>query len=116
MENGVTWCVRSTMRTSGMIEYITPRQSATESSTKPKSVMNTIVGGYFCAFSGTPFLASCARSGDLVPARNTRTTASATICVRFNEFQYPDFIGHDSKQDKSCLKARTITLPAAHVL
>ena len=39
------------MRTSGMMEYITPRQSATESSTTPKSVMNTIVGGYFCAGS-----------------------------------------------------------------
>src|ERR1700722_20886343 len=37
------------MRTSGMIEYITPLQGATESSTTPKSVINTIVGGYFCA-------------------------------------------------------------------
>src|SRR5579872_1211723 len=35
------------MRTSGMIEYITPRQIATESSTTPKSVMKTIVCGYF---------------------------------------------------------------------
>ena len=35
------------MRTSGMIEYITPLQIATESSTTPKSVMKTIVGGYF---------------------------------------------------------------------
>src|SRR5215469_15535457 len=34
------------MRTSGIIPYITPRQIATESSTTPKSVMNTIVGGY----------------------------------------------------------------------
>jgi hypothetical protein len=47
MEKGVTWCVRSTMRTSGMMEYITPRQIATESSTVPKSVMKTMVGGYF---------------------------------------------------------------------
>src|SRR5579862_2913950 len=39
------------MRTSGMTEYITPRHSATESSTTPKSVMNTIVGGYFCTVS-----------------------------------------------------------------
>jgi hypothetical protein len=30
-----------------MIEYITPRQIATESSTTPKSVMKTIVCGYF---------------------------------------------------------------------
>ena len=29
------------------MEYITPRQIATESSTTPKSVMNTMVGGYF---------------------------------------------------------------------
>ena len=35
------------MRTSGMIEYITPRQMATESSTTPKSVMKTMVCGYF---------------------------------------------------------------------
>src|SRR5689334_954591 len=34
-----------------MIEYITPRQIATESSTMPKSVMNTIVGGYFWLLS-----------------------------------------------------------------
>ena len=30
------------MRTSGMMPYITPRQIATESSTTPKSVMNTM--------------------------------------------------------------------------
>jgi hypothetical protein len=32
------------MRTSGEIEYITPLQIATESSTVPKSVMKTMVG------------------------------------------------------------------------
>ena len=32
------------MRSSGAIEYITPLQSATESSTTPKSVMKTTVG------------------------------------------------------------------------
>src|SRR5579862_1784050 len=37
------------MRTDGITPYITPRQSATESSTTPKSVMNTIVGGYFAS-------------------------------------------------------------------
>jgi hypothetical protein len=31
--------------------YITPRQIATESSTIPKSVMNTMLGGYFWADS-----------------------------------------------------------------
>src|ERR1700756_3956865 len=39
------------MRTSGMIPYITPRQIATESSSVPKSVMNTMVGGYVFAAS-----------------------------------------------------------------
>ena len=39
------------MRASGAIEYITPLQMATESSTVPKSLMNTIVGGYFSACS-----------------------------------------------------------------
>jgi hypothetical protein len=34
-----------------MTEYITPRQIATESSTTPKSVMKTMVGGYFWAAS-----------------------------------------------------------------
>src|SRR5258708_7669728 len=37
------------MRTSGMMEYMTPRQMATASSRTPKSVMKTMVGGYFCA-------------------------------------------------------------------
>jgi hypothetical protein len=32
------------MRTSGTMEYITPLQIATESSTVPKSVMKTMVG------------------------------------------------------------------------
>ena len=45
MENGVTWWVRSTMRSSGAMEYITPLQRATESSTTPKSVMKTTVDG-----------------------------------------------------------------------
>src|SRR5882724_7184711 len=45
MENGVTWCVRSTMRRFGVIPYMTPLQRATESSTVPKSVMKTTVGG-----------------------------------------------------------------------
>src|SRR5579864_4151219 len=35
------------MRTSGMMEYITPLQIGTESSTVPKSVIKTMVGGYF---------------------------------------------------------------------
>src|SRR5260370_36300203 len=37
------------MRTSGITEFITPRQMATESSSMPKSVMKTIVGGYVLA-------------------------------------------------------------------
>ena len=45
MENGVTSCVRSTIRKSGAIVYITPLHRATESSTTPKSLMNTTVGG-----------------------------------------------------------------------
>ena len=35
------------MRNSGAMEYITPLQSATESSTTPKSVIKTTVGGAF---------------------------------------------------------------------
>ncbi len=35
------------MRNSGAMEYITPLHRATESSTTPKSVMNTTVGGAF---------------------------------------------------------------------
>src|ERR1700704_906231 len=34
------------MRRFGVMPYITPRQRATESSTVPKSVMKTTVGGY----------------------------------------------------------------------
>src|SRR5690242_5900098 len=37
------------MRNSGAMEYITPLHRATESSTMPKSVMNTTVGGAFGA-------------------------------------------------------------------
>src|SRR5271155_5393394 len=50
MGNGVTWWVRSTIRNSGAMEYITPLQMATESSIVPKSVMNTTVGGPAEAF------------------------------------------------------------------
>src|SRR5882724_1232270 len=103
------------MRTSGMIEYITPRHSATESSTTPKSVINTIVGGYFCALSAAPFLASCATSGDLA-IRNNRTTTGATIRLPANQIQRSAFMGHNSNQDKSRLKARTVTFRAAHGL
>src|SRR6266436_182185 len=71
MENGVTWCVRSTMRTSGMIPYITPRQIATESSSTPKSVMNTMVGGYFCVAS----FAAHAPDGEIVSTRIASVTA-----------------------------------------
>src|SRR5579863_7553794 len=82
IENGVTSCVKSTIRTSGIIPYITPRHSATESSTTPKSVIKTIVGGYFRAASlpapGSPFLAFCAKSKDVVAGRNERNTPIAT--------------------------------------
>src|SRR6201987_3473538 len=49
MGKGVAWCERSRMRKSGNIEDITPLQIGTEPSTGPKSVMNTMVGGYFAA-------------------------------------------------------------------
>ena len=39
------------MRTLGMTEYITPLQMGTESSTVPKSVIKTIVGGYFWSWA-----------------------------------------------------------------
>ena len=45
IEKALTWCVRSTMRRLGAMPYMTPLQSATESSTMPKSVMKTTVGG-----------------------------------------------------------------------
>src|SRR5579864_6698833 len=61
------------MRTSGMIPYITPRQIATESSSTPKSVMNTMVGGYLCAVS----LAAHAPEGESVSTRIASVTAMA---------------------------------------
>src|SRR5579864_2368915 len=76
MENARTWCVRSTMRTSGMMEYITPRQMATESSNTPKSVMKTIVGGYFCATS---------LAGAVMSMFDSNASASANRNVRRNQ-------------------------------
>src|SRR5579872_3128038 len=70
MEKGMTSCVRSTTRTSGITEYITPRQIATESSTTPKSVINTIVGGYFC-------VGSLASTGCATAVSRKRTTLTA---------------------------------------
>src|SRR5215469_1104552 len=80
MENGVTWCVRSTMRTSGAIPYITPRQIATESSTTPKSVINTIVGGYF----------SAARLAEGMLTSRTSITATATVFPTLNRIESID--------------------------
>src|ERR1700723_2195777 len=61
------------MRTSGMIEYITPLQIATESSTTPKSVMNTIVCGYF---------AFCAPANGECPSSSSTTTTMASPLPR----------------------------------
>src|SRR5215831_8614850 len=69
------------MRTSGMIPYITPRQIATESSTTPKSVMKTMVGGYFCV----PSLPAHRRDGTAtarVSARTKRMAARNSIVFR----------------------------------
>src|SRR5450432_2975589 len=76
IENGVTWWVRSTIRTSGATEYITPLQRATESSTTPKSVMKTMVGGYLLA-------ASCATA--LIPNDRSKINAGRyheNLCLR----------------------------------
>src|SRR5579864_3224743 len=54
-----------------MMPYITPRQIATESSSTPKSVMKTMVGGYFCAAS----FAAQAPEGESVSKRITSVTA-----------------------------------------
>src|ERR1700721_1960470 len=61
------------MRTSGMIEYITPLQIATESATPPKSVMNTIVCGYF---------AFCAPANGEGPSSSTTSTTMASPLPR----------------------------------
>ena len=57
------------MRNSGAIEYITPLQRATESSTTPKSVMKTTVGGAFdpasCALA-TPTMLTSSRTSAAV--------------------------------------------------
>src|SRR5215472_5947522 len=62
------------MRTVGMIEYITPRQIATASSNTPKSVMKTIVGGYF-----SPGSALAARTNEADSARSTMKAAGAAL-------------------------------------
>jgi hypothetical protein len=60
--------------------YITPRQMATESSTTPKSVMNTIVGGYFWPDS------VAARDGAGAAIRR-KNTAARTIARRGERFR-----------------------------
>src|ERR1700733_1848480 len=87
MENGVTSWVRSTIRTVGMMPYITPRHSATESSTKPKSVMNTIVGGYFSADS-VAAQDGTARISKIITAKTIRTRAEPV------HFRSHTVIGH----------------------
>src|SRR5436190_21867015 len=61
------------MRTSGMTEYITPRQMATESSSVPKSVMKTMVGAYF--------LARWAAMGTVRAAHSHASTSATSIHV-----------------------------------
>src|SRR4029077_10874633 len=61
------------MRTSGMTEYITPRQMATESSSTPKSVMKTMVGAYF--------LARWAGMGTVRAAHNNASRSATLINV-----------------------------------
>src|SRR6516225_6983651 len=107
MENGVTWWDRSTMRTTGRIEYITPLQMVTESSTVPKSVMKTMVGGYLgtgapCAHAHRPRASrkertrtsSCLRGSPVSMARNS---SRLSLVCKF-EFQNPvsDFLSADS--------------------
>src|SRR5215472_8430252 len=69
------------MRTSGIIPYITPRQIATESSTTPKSVMKTMVGGYFCVPSLAARTCGDTTNGK-VSARTKRTPARNPIAFR----------------------------------
>src|SRR5215469_12769566 len=80
------------MRTSGMMPYITPRHSATESSTRPKSVMNTIVGGYFPSASAARELA------EAIANRNNNNTLAArlprkTLCLKTHDDD-DEFIFH----------------------
>src|SRR5215472_833834 len=79
------------MRTSGMMPYITPRHSATESSTRPKFVMNTIVGGYFPSASAArePAEAIANRNNNTLAARLTRTA----LCLRTHDDD-DEFIFH----------------------
>src|SRR5579864_5983227 len=71
------------MRTSGMMPYITPRQMATESSTTPKSVMNTIVGGYFCAASAAQTRTGTAASTNIArPHKAPAILVLAAVPVR----------------------------------
>src|SRR5215469_16315728 len=80
------------MRTSGMMPYITPRHSATESSTRPKSVMNTIVGGYFPSASAARELA-----GGITNRNNNHTLAARlprkTFCLKTHDDD-DEFIFH----------------------
>ena len=64
------------MRTSGMMEYITPRHRATESSTTPKSVMKTMVCGYF---------ADCALVSVAETSSSTITNPDRRSCLRRDE-------------------------------
>ena len=72
------------MRSSGAIEYITPLQSATESSTTPKSVMKTTVGG-----AGAGGLGADCPAGEQNrrknPSRNVRQATGGIVCLRIGK-------------------------------
>src|SRR6476646_9043258 len=96
------------MRTSGRMPYITPRQIATESSSTPKSVMKTIVGGYFCV----PSFAAQAWTGT---ADNSTTSARIEITARNtspqqrNEEFIPSFLGLESVVSRPMSRVRPPT-------
>src|SRR6266550_2241384 len=82
MEKGVTWWVRSTMRRFGVMPYMTPLQRATESSTVPKSVMKTTVGGYLdagCAAARKPPSTSASSKRQVVG--EDRRGRSSSQCI-----------------------------------
>src|SRR5262249_28103441 len=102
------------MRTLGMIPYITPRQIATESSSTPKSVMNTIVAGYFDPSAARDVM------GPAISTKKTRISTVARCKLRSKARREDKIIQSplpdNLKKNVEQLLGNSLGVPSTHML
>src|ERR1700704_2144915 len=120
------------MRRFGVMLYITPLQIATESSSTPKSVMKTMVGGYFgavCCAGTYPCSISTANRHTLIIRVHVRRWGMTTCIDRSSpkdysldgEVQYcirgrVDLAAHAAQADVGKTKLRTGSWDLASII